>query len=121
MGCFINVSNHASVYWDSRQTEAATAYGSVEDMPFPQIDPRETSDEIDRRVEDYFVRIMEKQPAAVMVQGEYIFTYRLVQRLKAAGVKVLAGRSERRSEESVDENGNTVRRSLFVFQGFMEY
>ena len=57
----------------------------------------------------------------IMVQGEFVFTYRLVCLLKANGYRVLSSCSERRVSEYTDGNGITQSRSEFEFVGFREY
>ena len=118
---FINLSNHPSDKWSIKQTECAKAYGELVDMPFPKIDPYGTDEYINGLVQEYFEKIVAYDTCVVMVQGEYLFTYRLVCKLKEAGIKVLAGCSERRTIEYVDENGFTDRRSEFEFVDFKEY
>lgn len=55
-----------------------------------------------------------------MVQGEFVFTFRLVTELKKAGITAVAARTERKAIEKV-ENGITKTTSEFKFAGFMEY
>lgn len=118
----VNLSNHPSEKWGEKQLKIVQEeYGSVRDLPFPEIDPYSTSDEIDRIVEKYYQRIAKIDPPAVMLQGEYIFTYRLICRLKEAGIKVIAGCSERRTIEYINDDGMTTRKSEFEFVGFKEY
>ena len=118
---FINISNHPSSKWKSRQTQEAQKYGEIVDIPFPALNPRCTDQEINSLVEDYVNKVMEYDAPVAMVQGEFIFTYRLVSRLKEAGAKTVASQSERRTIEYIDDNGNTVRQSEFEFVRFMEY
>ena len=118
---FINLSNHISEKWNSRQIEAAQKYGEIVDIMFPPVDPHSTDQELDSLVEDYYNKVMHYENPVVMLQGEYVFTYRLIVRLKKAGIKVLASQSERRTIEYIDDNGFTARRSEFEFVKFMEY
>ena len=111
---FINLSNHALQNWSLKQKEEASKYGKLIDLPFPNISPYADSVEIDRLVEKYYNPV-------VMLQGEFIFTFRLATKLKAAGIKVVAGRSERIVVESVNSEGIPVKKSEFHFAGFMEY
>lgn len=118
---FINLSNHPSSRWTAHQLDCAQEYGRVIDLPFPPIDPYCSSGEIDEIVDQYYQRIMTYRKPVVMLQGEYVFTYRLTCRLKAADIKVLAGCSERRTIEYTDNEGMTARRSEFEFVMFKEY
>lgn len=124
---FINVSNHVSEKWSVEQTQAAKKYGDIKDLIFPQISTLFTSADIDRLVDKYIneiLNITNKYPEdctlAVMVQGEFVFTFRLVTELKKAGITAVAARTERKAIEKV-ENGITKTTSEFKFAGFMEY
>ncbi|MCR5123421.1 MAG: hypothetical protein K6B74_13495 [Ruminococcus sp.] len=121
MKYFINISNHPSERWSDKQKSTAERYGEIVDLSFPPISPYADSDEIDRLVSEYCGKTEEHDCAAVMVQGEFVFTYRLVGRLKEKGITVLSACSERRAAEHTDESGNTVKTSEFVFVGFREY
>lgn len=118
---FINLSNHASAKWNEVQLAKAHEYGEIIDMPFPDVDPHGSSGYIDGLVEDYYNRIMKYDNPVVMLQGEYLFTYRLVTKLKNAGITVVAGCSERRTIEYVNDEGFTDRKSEFEFVDFKEY
>ena len=117
----INLSNHPSDKWSEKQLVCASQYGDVIDLSFPSVDPYGTSQYIDDLVQEYFDKIMEFHDPVVMLQGEYLFTYRLINKLKAAGITVLASCSERRTIEYIDENGHTSRKSEFEFVNFKEY
>ena len=118
---FINLSNHSSDKWGAAQRSAAEVYGNIVDIPFPQIDPKADSYGIDGLVSKYLGIILENEAAAVMLQGEFVFTYRLVRALKERGIKVLSACSERRVVERVDAEGKTQRVSEFEFVQFREY
>ena len=118
---FINISNHRSDRWGEKQLQMASRFGEIIDIPFPEVDPYGTSEYIDELVEEYFEKIMKYDRPTVMLQGEYLFTYRLVRRLKDAGIRVVAGCSDRRTIEYINENGFTERKSEFEFVGFKEY
>ena len=117
----INLSNHPSDRWGKKQLELASRYGEIKDLPFPAVDPRCTSEEIDELVERCYQQIMAYENPVIMLQGEFVFTYRLVNRLKAAGLTVVAGCSERKTTEHMDESGNITKQSVFDFVCFREY
>ena len=118
---FINLSNHPSNAWSSLQLEEAKQYGDIKDIPFPQVNPYLSDNEINTLVEKYLCDILAYNPKAVMLQGEYIFTYRLINRLKENHIKVVASCSDRRTIEYVDDKGFTERKSEFEFVNFKEY
>lgn len=118
---FINCSNHSSLAWPQSQIVAAQKYGDIVDISFPLIPADADSKTIDDLVEKYYQKIMELKPNAVMLQGEFCFTYRLTTRLKKTGVTVLAACSDRKVIEKVSEDGSTVKQSVFEFVQFREY
>lgn len=118
---FINLSNHFSDKWSKKQIEAARIYGEIINLPFPQVNPQSTSEDMDKLADNYYDRITYFNDPVVMLQGEFIFTFRVTVKLKEAGIKVLAGRSERKVIESVNGEGLVERKSVFEFVGFMEY
>lgn len=121
MPIFINLTNHNSAAWPMAQKEAATAIGALIDMAFPSIDPYADSKEIDLMVDEYFNRVMAYKNPKVLLMGEFIFTFRLVTRLKAAGIHVYATCSERKAIEYTDPEGKVQKRSVFDFVTFKEY
>lgn len=118
---FVNVSNHPSELWLDDQKKSAMQYGEVVDFAFPLIYKGYDRIKYDELVESYYERIMALCPDVVMVQGEFVFTHRLVNKLKKSGVKVVAARSERSSLEYKDENGVIHKQSTFEFIDFVEY
>lgn len=124
---FINLSNHPSIMWGEKQRNTAQIWGRIQDIPFPRIDPEFTDDALDKLVEDYAGKIAAyrrpetSEPFVVMVQGEFVFCYRMVTQLKKQGIKVVAAQSRRIVAETLDENGNYVKESHFEFVKFREY
>lgn len=118
---FINHTNHPSSRWEEGQRCAAEAYGAIVDLPFPDISTEWGEMEVRHLAEENAIRILARRPAAVLVQGEFSYTVALVERLKAAGILVLSACSERLVHERVDENGETIRESRFVFRCFRTY
>lgn len=121
MKTFINLSNHASQQWSEPQRTAAEKYGVISDMPFPAVPPDADSAELDRLVSEYLEKLSQYDIGAVMLQGEFVFTYRLVTKLKERGITVLSACSERRVTEQTDAEGRTHRVSEFEFVQFREY
>ena len=118
---FINHTNHPSKRWDAEQTAAARTYGEIIDMPFPSVNPHSTAEEICELVEVQLKKILELEPVAVLCQGEFNYTFALVERLKNSGVKVMAATSERITDEEILSDGTTRQVSTFRFVQFREY
>ncbi|MGN0186723.1 MAG: CRISPR-associated protein [Paludibacteraceae bacterium] len=112
---FLNLSNHPSVSWSSEQLAAAG--GRVVDMPFPQVDPEGDEEYIAKLADEYYQKILEMQGiTAIHLMGEMNFTFALVTKLKAAGIKCVVSTTKR---ETIEENG--VKISTFQFVRFREY
>ena len=74
----LNCSNHPSAGWGEALLEAAKQYGEVKDLPFPQIEPAMTTQELRRLTDEYAKRIEALHPDAVMAAGEFTFLFMLV-------------------------------------------
>lgn len=113
---FINFTNHRSDLWCAKQIDAAEKFGTIIDIPFPDVAPFYTEQEIEKLGEKYYNEIMSFDPAAVLCQGEFTLAVNVITRLKKSGVKVVAACSKR----NVSESGGT-KVSVFDFVQFREY
>ena len=118
---FINLSNHPSCDWGKDQREEAEKYGSIVDIPFPNIPSGISSFELDRMIDGYVKQILAYGCPTVMVQGEYIFSFRIANILKEKGCVALAARTDRQVKEVVSGDGVSEITRIFEFKGFMEY
>ncbi|MCR5670313.1 MAG: hypothetical protein K6G10_04845 [Butyrivibrio sp.] len=119
----MNFSNHPHSKWDRNQTEAASKFGDIIDIPFPEV-PAEAGENAIYDLAKKCVEQIEStlgDDGAVMVQGEFSLTYAVVTLLKQKGIKALSACSERLVTEEVDENGERVRKVRFEFKRFREY
>ena len=77
---FVNLSNHPSNRWERAQLETAREnYGEIVDMPFPQVTPDASNDELQILAQEYVQRIMsltKSQTVTVHIMGEMTFTER---------------------------------------------
>ena len=87
---FVNFSNHPSNSWDEKQKKASEQYGSIEDLSFPMVSAQASREEVSMLAQDYYRKIMEHHPVAVMCQGEFTLCFRVVELLKQARILVLA-------------------------------
>ena len=111
----LNLSNHPSVNWSEKQLAAAA--DEIVDMPFPQVDPDDDEAYIESLANEYFSQITNMQHiTTVHIMGEMNFTFALVTKLKANGIKCVASTTKR---ETMEENG--VKISTFNFVRFREY
>lgn len=114
----LNLSNHPPSTWPQNQMQAAISqYDAVQDLPFPQINPEWTSDQILRLAEEYEIKIRKINPTAVHIMGELTFCFLLVNRLKTIGIPCITSTTGRIA--AADENGNKI--SVFKFVQFREY
>lgn len=113
----LNLSNHPSSTWPENQKKAAQQqYSSVEDLPFPQINPTWSSDQIFQLAEDYENKIRKINPTTVHIMGEMTFCLALITRLKAIGIPCIASTTER---QVVEKAG--IKTSVFTFVQFRSY
>ena len=118
---FINHTNHPSSRWEEGQRRAVGKDRTIIDWPFPSIPADGGEEEVRRLAEENARTILAYRPSAVLVQGEFSYTFALVSILKEAGIPTLSACSERHVSERTDENGETVRESRFAFRRFRTY
>ena len=53
----INCTNHPSKLWGKAQKKAAEAFGGAVDIPFPQIDPSDSTEELRSLAAEYAEKI----------------------------------------------------------------
>ncbi len=117
----INLTNHPSNKWPAEQMEAAIRqFQNVEDLPFPAIDPQWSGDRVAILAQQYKEDILalrrNKGTLSLHLQGEFTFTFHLVNLLKSEGIDCYVSTSHRK----VVEQGNkkTVE---FNFVRFRKY
>lgn len=118
---FVNLSNHPSADWSEEQKKAALVYGGIIDVPFPSV-PSSCSDKVMQKLADKAVGAVGKaaypaREVTVHVMGEMTLTYRIVNKLKARGIRCLASTSDR----VANDLGNGEKISQFHFVEFREY
>ena len=118
---FINCSNHPSKTWGEDQRAAAEQYGVITDLPFPEVDPAWTKDQVQRAADQVLEQIDQYHCGAVMCQGEFTLSYAIIKGLKERGICAVAACSRREAEEILQEDGSTRKKVVFHFEGFREY
>ena len=118
---FINLSNHQSALWSDEQIRSARKYGDIVDFPFPEIPPEADEADADAVAAGTAREVMKMNPDAVMCQGEFSVTCRLVSLFKKEGLPVLAACSKRETVETVDADGAARKTSTFRFVRFRRY
>jgi len=117
----LNLSNHPAANWSPEQrTMAILLFGGIEDIPFPAVDPGAEPLEVAQLAGEYFKKIVErpdKMQCTVHLMGEMTFCYKLIARLKKAGIAVVASTTER----TVTEETPGKKIVQFQFVRFRDY
>ncbi|MBX2990250.1 MAG: CRISPR-associated protein [Bacteroidetes bacterium] len=121
----LNLSNHPLSKWSHEQREAAEKqFGTVEDIPFPQLDPAASLESIREIVQQYVWKCEERiaentttESNAVHLMGEFTFTYLFVKEMEPRGILCVASTTERIVTENPDGSKTTV----FKFVQFRPY
>ena len=114
-------ANHPSERWCPAQLEAARAIaGRVEDLAFPEVDPKAGETEVESMADELVRRILERNPAAVALQGEFTLTTAVLRRLRDEGIPCYAACSARTTEET-SLPGGTQKTSTFEFKRWRRY
>lgn len=111
----INLSNHPSSNWEEGQKAAASMYGTIVDIAFPNIPPDLSVEEVEKQALAYLLRceslISVHELSAIHLAGEPIFCFLLAQMLLANKHECLTSTSQRVVSE---ENGEKTSRFEFV-------
>ncbi len=117
---FINLSNHPSSTWQPAQLEAARQYGEIIDIDFPTVDALCEPERVDHLANQYAQDIINRgAPTCITahVMGEMTLTFRIVELLKAQGIRCVASTTERIVTDLTDNRKETQ----FSFVQFREY
>lgn len=125
----INLSNHPSSNWGEKQKQAAIAqYNEIVDIPFPQIAPEATIEDVLKLAEHYAekakkllgytdVKNFDTKTNAVHIMGEMTFTHNVVRFLGHNAIPCVASTTKR----TVKEEANGQKTSVFEFVQFRPY
>lgn len=119
----INLSNHPSSAWAEKQLKTAEKkFGNVIDIPFPNISPFASSQQVYKKAKTYLNKITslisksKDKNNAVHLMGEFTFAFYLTQMLKQKKIPVVVSTTKRIVEE---KDGKKV--VTFNFVKFREY
>ena len=117
----LNLSNHPLSTWTVEQVKTAQEqYGEVVDLPFPQVSPEATHDDIQRLAQEYLQKVQQygtPQHITIHIMGELNLTFALVNLLQANGYTCVASTTRR----VVKELDNHQKLSEFCFVQFRKY
>ena len=117
---FINLSTHPSSTWQPAQLAAAKQYGEIIDIDFPAVDALCMPERVDQLANQYALDIINRgAPTCITahVMGEMTLTFRIVELLKAQGIRCVASTTERIVTDLTDNRKETQ----FSFVQFREY
>lgn len=117
---FVNLSNHPSSTWQPAQLEAAKQYGEIIDIDFPAVDTLCLPERVDQLANQYALDIINRGAPTCLtahVMGEMTLTFRIVELLKAQGIRCVASTTERIVTDLPDNRKETQ----FTFVQFREY
>ena len=113
---FYNISNHTSSRWSSDQLKAAG--GQITDLPFPNIPPHASLEEVESMAMEFATQVPTKTKA--MIAGEPTFSAALVKALQEKGCLCLVACSERNVVENED-GSKTVKFHFIQFREWPSY
>ena len=118
----LNLTNHPVRHWSAEQLRCAIQrWGTVRDLPFPQVDPLWKEREI-LQTAHHLVRTVHKlHPDAVLCQGELTLTLTVVSLLQRSGIPVYAATSNRQVTELSQPDGSLQKRVVYRFVSFRRY
>ncbi|MDO4965766.1 MAG: hypothetical protein Q4E51_03580 [Lachnospiraceae bacterium] len=95
---FVNFSrSHTNKWTDEMRDEALDLVndGELVNVAFPVVEPSATKEEVYKMADECVEKIMGNNPAVVYCLGDLSLLYRVVELLKAKGVKVVTACNER--------------------------
>jgi hypothetical protein len=121
----LNLSNHPLSKWTQEQRAAALhQFGAIEDVPFPQLDPAASLNDIQKIVSEFVTTCVQRlehepPPNAIHLMGEFTFTYQFVKEMEQRGILCVASTTERIVTE--DPEDPTKKTTTFRFVQFRPY
>ncbi len=114
----INLTNHPSTKWKGLQLETAkNNYTEIIDLPFPNIPPEATKEEIKKLAKEYLEKIEAYKTPTVHIAGEMTFTYCLINKLKKRKIPCVASTSKR----NIIHEADGTKTMKFEFKQFRPY
>ena len=119
---FINLSNHSSTKWSEAQLDSAKQYSeNIIDIPYPNIPPTATQEQIRDIMKDTLEKVVEANPKTVMCMGENITCHNFVMELENLNIQTVAAVTKPVTEIIKNEDGTERTVKTFKFEGFRDY
>lgn len=118
---FINHTNYPTTSWSEEKLKAARVHGEIVEIPSPTIEAEATVAEVREVVQEQLEKILAMNPTIVLCQGEFNYTFAMVERLKNFGVQVVAATSKRVAHKEIFPDGSTRQVAVFRFVQFRGY
>lgn len=131
---FVNLSNHRISNWSNKQLEAAKRYGTIIDIPFPNIPPHANEEEIIEMAHDAFFNILhiaqynnldvlnlQDYDITIHCMGEISFVWYIVAEARkwSDNIHCVVSTTERNVVENTVD-GVTTKTATFEFVKFRE-
>lgn len=119
---FINLSNHSSKNWSEEQLNSAKQYSeNIIDIPYPNIPPTATQEQIRDIMKDTLEKVVEANPKTVMCMGENITCHNFVKELEKLNIQTVATVTKPVTEIVKNDDGTERTVKTFNFEGFRDY
>lgn len=117
----INLSNHPATDWPVGQKTAATQFGEIRDIPFPNIPPDWDTEPVKTLAYEYLdrIKLIERETGSkpvVHIAGEPVFCFFLIQMLLKENILCITSTTERIVEEE-----SNIKTTIFKFKRFRKY
>ena len=118
---FINLTNHPSARWSKEERDAAEKFGKIIDIPFPNIPALLSEDDVRICAKKVAHDVLDYHPKIVLCQGEFTCCFSIIKILMNEGITVVSACSERQVIDELQQDGSTVKKSIFKFVQFRAY
>ena len=118
----INLTNHPSSSWSISQRETTSLqFGTIRDIPFPNIPPDWNTEDVETLAKEYFEQITSitnetGEKPVIHIAGEPVFCFILINMLLDANFSCVTSTTERIVIEE-----NNVKTATFMFKQFRSY
>jgi hypothetical protein len=119
---FYNFSNHRSNIWPKERVEAIQkCWGQIIDIEFPLFPVEFSEEEVLSLAKDYIVTLNLGPKDAILIMGEYSFTFTVVDYLLSQNMNVFCIKSRQIRTSVQKEDGTTERVQRTFFLGNLPY
>lgn len=123
---FVNMSNHPVASWGKEQFDTIGYMGYKGPVDFvekmPMVDPSMSTEGVEQLAQELVVKLLSMGKIhGVMVAGEPLLTYYIINMLFMNDIKCYSATTKRVVTETQNDDGTTTKRSVFNFIQWREY